>query len=108
MKILNLYAGIGGNRKLWGDDYEITAVEFDSDIASQTFNKRGRQTYLLDEIYDRTLKMERERRYCMRYLRPCFSLDRIKIEIVIQNADPKKAHLHYTIPYTLEENGYPK
>jgi len=26
MKILNLYAGIGGNRKLWGDDHEITAV----------------------------------------------------------------------------------
>jgi len=28
MKILNLYAGIGGNRKLWGDEYEITAVEY--------------------------------------------------------------------------------
>jgi DNA (cytosine-5)-methyltransferase 1 len=32
-KILNLYAGIGGNRKLWGDDYEITAVEYDNEIA---------------------------------------------------------------------------
>jgi len=27
MKILNLYAGIGGNRKGWGDDHEITAIE---------------------------------------------------------------------------------
>jgi DNA (cytosine-5)-methyltransferase 1 len=27
VKILNLYAGIGGNRKLWGDEHEITAVE---------------------------------------------------------------------------------
>lgn len=27
MKILNLYAGIGGNRKMWGDEHEITAVE---------------------------------------------------------------------------------
>lgn len=34
MKILNLYAGIGGNRKLWGDDHEITAVEYDPHIAS--------------------------------------------------------------------------
>ena len=34
MKILNLYAGIGGNRKLWGDDHDITAVEYDSDIAA--------------------------------------------------------------------------
>ena len=33
MKILNLYAGIGGNRKLWGDEYEITAVEYDPAIA---------------------------------------------------------------------------
>lgn len=33
MKILNLYAGIGGNRKLWGDEHEITAVEFKSEIA---------------------------------------------------------------------------
>lgn len=33
MKILNLYAGIGGNRKLWGDSHEITAVEIDPEIA---------------------------------------------------------------------------
>jgi len=33
MKILNLYAGIGGNRKLWGDDHEITAVEYVPEIA---------------------------------------------------------------------------
>ncbi len=33
MRILNLYAGIGGNRKLWGDDHEITAVEYKTEIA---------------------------------------------------------------------------
>lgn len=33
MKVLNLYAGIGGNRKLWGG-YEVTAVELDPDIAA--------------------------------------------------------------------------
>ena len=33
MKILNLYAGIGGNRKLWPDDVEVTAVERDSKLA---------------------------------------------------------------------------
>jgi DNA (cytosine-5)-methyltransferase 1 len=33
MKILNLYAGIGGNRKLWGDIHHITAVELDPRIA---------------------------------------------------------------------------
>lgn len=33
MRILNLYAGIGGNRKLWGEDHDITAVEINSNIA---------------------------------------------------------------------------
>lgn len=34
MKILNLYAGIGGNRKHWdGDKHDITAVEWDEEIA---------------------------------------------------------------------------
>ena len=33
MRILNLYAGIGGNRKLWGEEHEITAVEYDPAIA---------------------------------------------------------------------------
>jgi DNA (cytosine-5)-methyltransferase 1 len=33
MKILNLYCGIGGNRKLWPDGHKITAVEFNPDIA---------------------------------------------------------------------------
>jgi len=34
IKILNLYAGIGGNRKLWDDDeVEVTAVEYEQDIA---------------------------------------------------------------------------
>jgi len=32
MKVLNLYAGIGGNRKLW-EDVEVTAVENNPDIA---------------------------------------------------------------------------
>lgn len=32
MKILNLYSGIGGNRKLW-KGHDITAVEYDLDIA---------------------------------------------------------------------------
>lgn len=33
MKILNLYAGIGGNRKLWGDNHDITAVELVPEVA---------------------------------------------------------------------------
>lgn len=43
MKVLNLYAGIGGNRKLW-TDVEVTAVELDKDIA-----------YIYQDLYPRDL-----------------------------------------------------
>lgn len=33
IKVLNLYAGIGGNRRYW-EDVDVTAVEYDEDIAS--------------------------------------------------------------------------
>jgi len=33
MKILNLYAGIGGNRKLW-EGVDVTAVEFNPEVAA--------------------------------------------------------------------------
>lgn len=33
IKILNLYAGIGGNRKLWNGDIEVTAIENVPEIA---------------------------------------------------------------------------
>lgn len=60
MKILNLYAGIGGNRRLWGDSHEITAVEFDEKIAAKYKEKfpndvvivADAHQYLLDHYKD--------------------------------------------------------
>ena len=39
MKILNLYACLGGNRYKWGDEHEITAVELDEKLA-RLYQKR--------------------------------------------------------------------
>ena len=58
MKILNLYAGIGGNRKAWGDEHEVTAIEYDEKIAKiykQNFPKdrvivADAHKYLLDHF----------------------------------------------------------
>lgn len=60
MKILNLYANIGGNRKLWGDDHDITAVEIDPKIAKvyQKFFPNDKMVvgdahqYLLDHFHE--------------------------------------------------------
>lgn len=57
MKVLNLYAGIGGNRKLW-KDVEVTAIEINPDIAKiyQDFFQEDRvivmdaHEYLLDHF----------------------------------------------------------
>lgn len=56
MKILNLYAGIGGNRALWGNEHEITAVEYMPYIAdvyrqlwpNDTVVEADAHQYLLD------------------------------------------------------------
>ena len=47
MKILNLYCGIGGNRKLWGDEHEVTAVELEQDIAD-AYKIRAPQPAIID------------------------------------------------------------
>ncbi len=62
--------------------------------------------YLLDEIYERTMKMERERRYCMRYLRMYLPLEEICVDIEIFN--PEDPFWKHEIKYELKEEGYPE
>jgi len=51
MKILNLYAGLGGNRKLWGAEHEVTAVEFDCKIMKQYEKFYPDDTIILDDAH---------------------------------------------------------
>lgn len=77
--------------------------QFDSSAAKKLYGKAGQKRYLIDEIYARTIKMERERRYCIRYLRPYCFLERIDVEIIIT----KDVFDEEKISYALEEKGYP-
>ena len=79
--------------------------DFDLNVAKMKFYRCGKEKYLLDEIYDRTIKMEKERRYCTRFLRPYFYLACIKVDIKI--TDVKYAMNSKDISYILEEEGYP-
>jgi hypothetical protein len=90
------------------NNYELQLelkYDFSLDVAKKKFLRHGKEKYLLDEIYDRTIKMEQERRYCMRYLRPYFYLSCIKVDIKITNE--KYAMDARDINYILEEEGYP-
>lgn len=60
MKILNLYAGIGGNRKLWGDEHEITAVENKPEIAKIYKDLFPNDTVLVEDAHAYLLKHYKE------------------------------------------------
>lgn len=52
MKILNLHAGIGGNRAKWGDDHEIVAVEHDPEIALVYASIYPQDTVVIGDAYE--------------------------------------------------------
>tara|TARA_Y100001937_G_scaffold83439_1_gene112867 strand:+ start:2190 stop:2819 length:630 start_codon:yes stop_codon:yes gene_type:complete len=60
MKILNLYAGIGGNRKLWSDEHEITAIEHDENIAAIYKDFFPKDEVLTIDAHDYLLKHYQE------------------------------------------------
>lgn len=82
-------------------DVKNVLIEFPKFIKQKnTFE----QVYLLDEIFERTMKSHYETIYCMRYLRPYISINKIHVSITIEHAKP----LHPLIlAYELEEKGYP-
>jgi len=52
MKILNLYAGIGGNRKLWGDEHEVTAIENNPEIAKIYMEKFPKDFVIITDAHE--------------------------------------------------------
>lgn len=59
MKILNLYAGIGGNRKLW-KDVEVTAIENNPDIANIYKDFFPQDTVLVEDAHQYLLDHYKE------------------------------------------------
>ena len=56
MKILNLFAGIGGNREKWGNKHDITAVEFDPHIAEVYADRYPNDTLIVGDAVEYLLK----------------------------------------------------
>jgi DNA (cytosine-5)-methyltransferase 1 len=55
MNVLNLYAGIGGNRKLWAD-CQVTAVEMDPDIAEVYKSQFPDDTIIIGDAHEYLLR----------------------------------------------------
>nr|DAX64726.1 MAG TPA: Cytosine specific methyltransferase [Caudoviricetes sp.] len=63
MKILNLFAGLGGNRKFWDDvakekgiNIEVTAVEFDPEIAKAYAKRYPNDNMIVGDAWDYAAK----------------------------------------------------
>ena len=55
MKVLNLYAGVGGNRKLW-KDVEVTAVEYTQKIADVYQNQYPQDKVVVGDAHEYLLQ----------------------------------------------------
>ena len=60
MKVLNLYCGIGGNRALWGDEHDITAVEYNEHIAAVYKDRFPNDTVIVADAHEYLLKNYKE------------------------------------------------
>jgi len=60
MKILNLYSGIGGNRDLWDNTHDITAVEYKSKIAEKYKNKYPKDKIIVADAHEYLLDHYKE------------------------------------------------
>lgn len=60
MKILNLYACLGGNRYKWGDEHEITAVELDSELARMYQERFPNDTVIVADAHQYLLDHYKE------------------------------------------------
>ena len=80
--------------------------EMSLDIAQKKLNKEKCRVYLLDYIFERTMKTFQESVYCGRFLRPYIWINNvnIKIEICSNNFND----VLKTIKYRLKESGYPE
>jgi len=60
MKILNLYACLGGNRYKWGDEHEIVAVELDEELARMYQERFPNDTVIVADAHQYLLEHYKE------------------------------------------------
>lgn len=81
--------------------------DIDKNFLSDRFGKDGDEIFLIEEIYNRVLKMHHERIYCSRFWKSHLALENI---LVILNfySDDIHEEVHREITFTLSEKGYPQ
>ena len=85
---------------------------FERPDAMRTFGKQVSRdnisnVYLLDEIFERTLKMHFERQYCMRFMHRVAQIEAVDVRIDVYEDAYSMAPCTDPIGYRLQDRGYP-
>lgn len=75
---------------------------------TEKLGKGDSEVYLIDEIYNRTLKMYLEKKYCSRFWKPEIDIDSITVIMTFYHDDFTFGKALPDATYTLKETGYPK
>lgn len=96
------------NSVLINHDSETIELHFDINkkYLEKKFGKNNEKVFLIEEIYERVLKMHQERVYCSRYWKSHLFLENILV-IINFYSDDIHEEVHSEITFTLSEKGYP-
>ena len=95
MKILNLYACLGGNRYKWGDEHEITSVELDPELARMYKERFPNDTVIVADAHQYLLDHYKEFDFiwssppCPTHSRMAFSQKNSKVNYPVSYPDMK-------------------
>lgn len=87
-----------------GGGFIVLGFFLEKEEAEKEYNINEKTITLLEEILNRTEKMERERRYCHRFFIPFLLITKIKVVIDIKFPNEFSSR---AFEYTLQESGYP-
>ena len=80
LRVLNAYAGIGGNRHLWPASWRVTAVEIDPRVAAEYARRYPNDTVLVEDAHAHV--MERAHEYDARWTSPpCPTHSRLAVNV---------------------------
>ena len=96
MKILNLYAGVGGNRMYWGNDHDITAVELNPSVAAAYEDLYPNDTVIVGDAHQYLLDHYHEFDFIWASP-PCQSHSRLR-KLAAQNFHYTQSKRNLTIP----------
>lgn len=80
LRVLNAYAGIGGNRHLWPTEWHVTAVEIDPRVAAEYARRYPNDTVLVEDAHAHVMKRAHE--YDARWTSPpCPTHSRLAVNV---------------------------